>query len=204
MINLHNQNKEAGFALLITLIVVGVVLSVGVGLLDLSTKQLRLSTNAKESELAFHAANAGSECARYVLRNNAVDMENGNEISPSCFGLTIDDLDPVDGSGSEPEPDLDLDNASDGESHLYTYSFTWGEDELRCTQIATLVASSSVSGGGATTTNMTDLIPGYPADSELYCGPGSRCSVLSIRGYNKDCSNIGNYGTVEREVLLQF
>ena len=82
------NQKESGFALLITLIVVGVVLSVGLSILDLSIRQVRLSTNAKESELAFHAANAGMECARYWRRASSSEMETGQAIEPVCFGET--------------------------------------------------------------------------------------------------------------------
>ena len=48
-----------------SLIVVSVVISIGLVVLDLTLKQLRLSTNSKDSETAFHAANAAMECARY-------------------------------------------------------------------------------------------------------------------------------------------
>ena len=48
-----------------SLIVVSVVISIGLVVLDLTLKQLRLSTNSKDSETAFHATNAAMECARY-------------------------------------------------------------------------------------------------------------------------------------------
>jgi Tfp pilus assembly protein PilX len=48
-INMHDTEKQAGFALLISLLVVGVVISVGLSVLDLSIKQVQLSSDAKES-----------------------------------------------------------------------------------------------------------------------------------------------------------
>lgn len=89
-INLKQQNKrETGFALLMTLIVVSVVVSIGLTVLDLSIKQVRLSTNAKESEIAFHAANAGMECARYWRRAASTTVERGGAITPNCFSAHL-------------------------------------------------------------------------------------------------------------------
>ncbi len=196
----HNRHtkKQAGFALLMTIIVVGVVLSVGLSILDLSIKQVRLSTNAKDSEIAFHAANAGLECARFVRRDNAVDMEAGNTAVASCFDGTTN-IDP--NTGSDPQPTL----IGDGEAYLYEYEFTWGPaGSDRCTKIGTLVMSADLLQSGATTTNMIDLFPGFPDGAEYNCEPGGRCTVVSVRGYNRACGTVDSYGVVEREVLLQF
>ncbi|MEY2665690.1 MAG: hypothetical protein RLZZ480_795 [Candidatus Parcubacteria bacterium] len=186
-----HKPDRAGFALLMALIVVSVVVTIGLSVLDLSLKQVRLSTNAKDSEIAFHAANAGMECARYWRRVDATVMENGGTINPSCFSGTAT-VDPV----------LAIVNDSDKKAFLYKYSITWqGSD--RCSQITTLVASSTASSAGVTVSNMKTLIKGYPTDTKV-CSAGTRCSVLSVRGYNKPCGSVSEYGTVEREVLLQF
>ena len=202
--SMKEHSQESGFALLMTLIVVGVVLSVGLSILDLSIKQIRLSTNAKESEISFHAANAGMECARYWRRENADEMEKGEVITPTCFGVSAGTITPLDKNnlpGTAAVVGL-------GDVFLYSYEFTWGpSNAVRCTQVDTLVASSSPAGTGATTTNMTDIFPGYPEDTDgpdSYCVAGSRCTVVSVRGYNRPCSTSNGYGTVEREVLLQL
>src|SRR6056297_3030355 len=64
-----NTQSQSGFALLVSLIVVSVVVSVGLVLLDVTIKQLRLSSNSTDSEIAFHAANAGMECAQFWRRD---------------------------------------------------------------------------------------------------------------------------------------
>lgn len=197
-INYRAAKQEAGFALLMTLIVVGVVISVGVAILDLSIKQVRLSTNARESEVAFHAANAGMECARYWRRASGTEMERGEPINPVCFGVA-----------ASPNTRLTVPGADivgDGDAHVYNFSFSWGSGRPRCTQVTALVASSSVLGTGATTSNITTYIPGYPTENgdQKFCEAGARCSVISVRGYNRPCSTVGGFGTVEREVLLQF
>lgn len=193
---------QSGFALLMTLIVVGVVLSIGLTILDVSIKQVRLSTNAKDSEIAFHAANAGMECARFVRKDEEYDMENGNGIAPSCFGVAAN-IGTNDLSGDlSSSPDL----SGAGEVFLYDYSFTWGSaGSDRCTRVLTLVASSSVTGLPITVINVSNWIPGFPVTRNFVCESGSRCTAVSVLGYNKPCSIVSTAkGTVEREVLLQF
>lgn len=196
--NIYNPEKQAGFALLISLVVVGVVISVGLSILDLSIKQVRLSSNAKESELAFHAANAGMECARYWRREESDRIENGQTISPTCFGAA-----PVTNTVN-PVPGANI--TGDGDVFQYEYEFTWGGGaEQRCTSINMVVASTSALGVGVTTTNMISLIPGYPpVTSDKYCNPGSRCSTISVRGYNLQCANKNGFGVAQREVLIEF
>lgn len=203
-INLKYYKNPAtdGFALLMTLIVVGVVLSIGLSLYDLSIKQIRLSTTAKDSEIAFHAANAGVECARYVRHVNTAEMEDGDNINPTCFGQAVDgavtNQDPV------ADNDLSLINGA-GETRFYSYQFTWGGDTaFRCTRIQTLIIKSDPNDPDATElTDMKNLFAGFPTDNTI-CEPGSVCTIIATKGYNKPCSGINNYGVVEREVLLEY
>jgi hypothetical protein len=179
--------------------VVGVVISVGLSILDLSIKQVRLSNNAKESELAFHAANAGMECARFWRREDASDIETGQPISPSCFGANLNESDVT----ITDVPTVDV--VGDGEVFQYEYEFTWGTGtEARCTSVNMVVAAANTIGVGVTTTNMTSLIPGYPVKDDKYCEAGSQCSTISVQGYNLSCENTGGYGVVQREVLIEF
>ena len=141
------------------------------------------------------------ECARYWRRQSADEMELGQAIDPNCFNSATRDTNTVSAVGGG-------DLSGDGEAFVYGYSFTWGVDNDRCTEVTTLVASSSLPGTGLDILNVTTYIPGYPGDSagndEKNCEPGARCTIMSVRGYNRPCGEIGNYGTVQREVLLQF
>lgn len=189
---IHHKESQSGFALLLAIIVVGVVVSVGLTILDLSLKQVRLSTNSRDSETAFHAANAGLECARYWRVAEEVDMDSGNTITPSCFGVSIGN---VVGVGV---------TASNGDAYLYDFEATWGSgSNVRCSQMSVLTISSPAN---ATTTvpNMTTIIPGYPYIEDRECGPSGRCTVIAVRGFSRSCSNIGLNGTVQREVLLEL
>lgn len=193
----HKQlrREERGFALLMTLIVVTIVIAIGLTVLDLSTKQVRLAANARDSEIAFHAANAGMECARYWRNQSSVLMESGAAISPTCFT----------GGSLFSNNKTTISSDSNGAVYKYDYSFTWAGGN-RCSEITTLVASAVALGSGITISNMNTLIPGYPGgipDTKT-CNAGERCTVLSVRGYNKPCGSTTGYGTVQREVLLQF
>jgi hypothetical protein len=194
------KTSQAGFALLITLVVVSVIVSIGLSVLDLSIKQIRLSTNSKDSEASFHAAYAGVECARYWRRVESFDMENGNSISMSCFGV---------GPSTVSAQAVTSGVSGSGEVHKYDtgLTFTWGSGfDTRCTKMTMVVASSTAPGAGVTITNaaIKTHIPGYPETTNKVCAAGERCTIMSVRGYNGACSADFGFGTLEREVLLQF
>ncbi len=187
-------HKESGFALLMSLVVVGVLLSIGLSVLELSIKQIELSTNFRDSESAFHAANAGGECGLYWRRDAALDMEAGSPISPACFGQA-----PVAINADT------IENGVDGAVYNYEYSFTWGSGvDQRCSLIQSLVFVADPTGIGLTLNNVDSHLAYYPDGNSIDCEAGARCTVISVRGYNKPCGEITNFGTLQREVLLEF
>ncbi len=181
---------QKGFALLMSLIVVSVVVSIGLTVLDLTLKQVRLSTNAKESETAFHAANAALECARYWRSEESDDMENGATISISCFG------------GASTNVSATTTTAANGTAYQYSFYSTWGTP-VRCSEVRMLVINADPS-ATSTVSSMGSIIPGYPYGAVKQCEPGGRCTVLSARGYSSSCTNINQTGIVQREVLLEL
>lgn len=196
-----NTHAQSGFALIMSLIVVGIVISIGLSILEISVKQVRLSTNARDSEVAFHAANAGMECARYIRRSSQALMEVGQSITPTCFGVGPD-------AGQNSVQTLSGANVSgSGGAYRYDYSFTWGDGSSggeRCTEATTLVIVADLPGAGVTVNNMATHIPGYQDGATKFCEAGARCTIISVRGYNRTCSAASTVGTVQREVLLQF
>lgn len=188
------SNSQSGFALLMSLIVVTVLISIGLSVLELSIKQVQLSTNARDSEIAFHAANAGMECSRYWRRALEEEMETGQQISPTCFSVSAGNV------SSET-----LLSTAGGDVFKYEYEFPWGATPPdRCTQVTTLVASSTLPGPGVTINNIPVHIDGYAGGTSRFCEAGTRCTIISVRGYNKPCTGVSSYGTVQREVLLEF
>ena len=62
---MKNNKLKHGFTLLLSILVVSVILSVGLGIFDIMTKELKLSGLGRESQIAFYAADAGIECFFY-------------------------------------------------------------------------------------------------------------------------------------------
>lgn len=60
------KNKKQGFALLIAIIFMSVMLSFGLALGSIGYKQQVLASSAIESQYAFYAADAALECALYA------------------------------------------------------------------------------------------------------------------------------------------
>lgn len=190
----HRNNKEKGFALLISLIVVSVVISIGLVILDLTLKQLRLSTNSKESETAIHAANAGLECARFWRNEESEKIEGGNVLSPTCFG------------GKSMTASHDSVGASGGAS-AYSYKFeaTWGTGlTTRCSEMDIIVVVSDFNTASVVDeVDIKNILPGYP-EGDKTCPAGGVCTILSSKGYSRACEDKDKAGTVQREVLLEL
>ena len=199
MIN-HNK-KQTGFTLLMTLIVVSVVVSVGLTILDLSIKQLKLSTGSKDSEIAFHAANAGLECAQYNREINAATIEGGGDTSFSCFGSNI--------LSTAANINFSDNSVAGNGVYRYEHSFTWGETgSERCTEITTVALSTNGITDDSITVDVGDMmaaVPGYPISAgDKVCDPGAQCTIVSVRGYSRSCSEKNIHGAIQREVLLEF
>jgi Tfp pilus assembly protein PilX len=193
----HNKHNQ-GFALLMALVVVSVVISISLSVLDLTIKQLRLSTNSKDSEVAFSAANAGLECARYWREVNDTEIEAGQNINPTCFGIS---------AGTVSRTNLSSFLSSGGTAYQYEMNFTWNPiaGSNRCSRINILVVNSTNS--SATIFNgISTFLPGYPggASATKSCEAGGRCTTISVQGFNRSCATVGSEGTVQREVLLEL
>lgn len=192
--NYFSNKNQSGFALLMALVVVSVVVSIGLTVLELSLKQIRLSTNSRESETAFHATNAGLECARYWRIASSVAIEAGSDFTPSCFGENISAVSPTSVA------------VTSGTAFLYQFDVSWGESDSsapRCSRIGILAINSPIS-STAQINSMQTIFPGYPYGATKTCNEGGRCTVISVRGYSRVCGSISETGTIERQVLLEL
>jgi len=54
--------QQKGFAMLFTVLIVSIILSLAIGISNVTFKQNLLSSIAKDSQIAFFAADAGMEC----------------------------------------------------------------------------------------------------------------------------------------------
>ena len=67
--NTHNITYSGGYTLLFAVLISAVVLSVAISVLNISRKELTLTSSIRESGYAINAADAGYECAVYWDRN---------------------------------------------------------------------------------------------------------------------------------------
>ena len=73
---------KRGFALLFSVLVAGILLTIGLGIFSITYKELLLSSSDRESQVAFYAADTGTECALYW------DIQHP-DTSYSVFGLVL-------------------------------------------------------------------------------------------------------------------
>lgn len=76
---------QNGFALLYSIIVVGAMMSLVFGVLNIVYKQIALSGVNKDSEVAFYAANSGLECGQYWSTYGAFNPDNPSAPSSNPF-----------------------------------------------------------------------------------------------------------------------
>jgi Tfp pilus assembly protein PilX len=58
-------NSVSGFTVLFAVIVSSLILALGLGIVAITMKEVKLSGAGRDSQLAFYAADSGSECAIY-------------------------------------------------------------------------------------------------------------------------------------------
>lgn len=58
-------SKGAGFAMLFTVLIVSLILSIAIGISNTTLKQTVLSSLAKDSQISFYAADTAIECGLY-------------------------------------------------------------------------------------------------------------------------------------------
>lgn len=57
--------KQKGFAMLYTVVIISLILTISLSISNVSYKQTILSSLAKDSQIAFYQADAGAECGLY-------------------------------------------------------------------------------------------------------------------------------------------
>lgn len=191
----HNSKKNAaGFALLITIITLTVVISVTLAIVELSLKQLELSVSSTDSELAFQAANAGIECARYVRNHaaNDTDFETGQSVTFDCMG-----------SSPTANPNHPGSTGA-GDVYVYSTELDWGTaPQQRCSHIEMVTMVAGDTGSDLEYAGIQSIIPAYPSGTKT-CELGGRCTVVSVTGYSSNCATKNAVSTLKRELLIEF
>lgn len=85
------KNTQKGFTLFIAVLVGSLMLAIGFSIFNLTFKELLLSASARDSQIAFYAADTGLECALYYDQDQASFETTGpgGSISITCAGQTV-------------------------------------------------------------------------------------------------------------------
>lgn len=127
-----NQQQGAtrrGFTLLIAVLVTGIVLSIGLAILNITLKEFTLSGVVRESQIAFSAADAGIECAFYWdYSSNGGAFNSGTGPNTIQCGDSTADV----GAGAPGETD--------------TFEVRWSSPEI-CAEVSVTKFDSTVDEG---------------------------------------------------------
>lgn len=87
------KNKR-GFALLFSILISGLLITIGISIFNISIKELMISASIRDSQIAYYAADSATECFSYW--DTVSDYFNYCETSPcsreaviSCNGNTV-------------------------------------------------------------------------------------------------------------------
>ncbi len=188
--------KNKGFTLLLAALMSVVILMVGMTILSGTFRQVLLSDIAVDSERAFHAAQAGIECAQFWNIDDVWDVSEGVR-NIECAGLSV-----------ATNQSIPLTNNAD---EITQVTFDWStsannpldgsktEESYRMCSVVTVYKYFDA----AATTDMT-ILPSFPNGINRTCTAGVECTVVVSRGYNRACNSISNIRTTERALTARF
>ncbi len=184
----YTDNTQGGFALLITIIVLSVVLAIGLSLLEISLKQINLTITARESELAFVAANSGIECAQFSRFHREVSTTFDNEeFEFACFAQGARIIDAVIRRPANPR--------------VYEYQTQYDVPSASgdmCVDMTVYIIDNRTSSNDLTFNFNNQGV------ASRECPGNSVCTNIFSRGYNRACGAIGDRNTVQREMTAEF
>lgn len=85
------QKREKGFILLLSVIIAGILLSVGLAIFNITVKEILLSSSGRDSQFAFYAADSGVECALYWEQKGG-GFSTSTAGTISCNGSSISNV----------------------------------------------------------------------------------------------------------------
>lgn len=183
MILHRNTHNKSGFALLLTIVIISIVLAVGISLLEITVKQISLSTTGRDSELAFNGAQAAVECAQATLKDVDVAVSVPGSLVASCF------------ASSDP---MSLSSEDSSRTSLYSFEFDWTNEggQALCSEGDMYIMDAR---GGAYSKLFINQ-----GLTNVVCANGDICTFVFARGFNRGCSDLGSLRTVQRELTISF
>jgi hypothetical protein len=190
---MNHKHTESGFALLISLVVISVVLAIGLSLLFVTTKQYLLAVTAVESEKSFQAAQIGLECMRYhraqeITRAQFLREDENWPPLVSCAGVSPNTPPGVEAST--------LFNNSGQLVHSYHYQFTLNDGQ--CAEPSLYMADLREATEDLSYTVANEGL------GTIECTAGTICTVVFARGYNRPCDQLDSILTVQREITVGY
>ena len=88
MKTINRKNNNEGYAILFTVVIVGIISMITIGLSNAAYKQTMLSSVARDSTTAFYQADIGSECALYADKILFFSPDQ-SETTFSCAGHNL-------------------------------------------------------------------------------------------------------------------
>lgn len=197
---MHQNTSKRGLTLLITLLLMSVLLGISASILNVTLRQYQLSGIARASEMAFQAAQAGTECMMYNdIQNGYFDIDpTGGSIAELGAGV-FDCMGVASPSDSEP---VNNTRVSGDEQR---FRFEWSGV---CTEVSIYKFSKNDDGIANNDPDMASVL-GVPSSAATKCPEGSvgapvECTIIKSRGYNTVCGDLSNPRTVEREITQRY
>ena len=191
----YTLNPNRGFALLITLVVISILLSIGLSLLQITLKQISFSSIARESEVALYAANSAIECMQYHRAQPGTRSDLLNEGSGDWPPvLECADTNPLD------QQETTLINGASG-VFLYNY---WYQYDLSANNTCIEASIYMADMRDATSDIDQDITGAGEGLSTISCDSGEICTTIFARGYNRPCSQLDSLFTVQRELTIEY
>jgi hypothetical protein len=171
------MKRKNGFALLLSLIVTSILLTVGLGVSEIAFREILLSSFGNQSEIAFYAAETGLECALYW------DKAIVNYTDDTGSGSVMDELDALSAFVSWSANPLGF-CASTDLSSITKITDTVAPNNVANFELQNLSAGSCVEVEVKKETPPPPFsLP--PGDFELAWAK----TIITATGYNVDCSS---------------
>jgi hypothetical protein len=91
-------HSDSGYALLFSVLLVAILLSITIGIANVAFKELNFTNTAKDSHVAFYAADTGGECALQKITDDPAAFNGADPTELACTLTHREQVSPVIGS----------------------------------------------------------------------------------------------------------
>lgn len=178
-----NLKNERGFTLFIAILTASIILAIGISILHITLKEFILASVARDSQMAFYAADGGMECALYwdnsIAAAGSKFIPSSGAQTISCMGGAVQQ---VGGGGNELVGGLSYGTTEN-------FQMQWGTPTL-CARVSVTKYSNASS-------------PISLPDGST-CAAGLVCTIIESKGYNRACTGLDDPRAVERALRSRY